>query len=143
MRKQKQLFRHRPDEGVFGDCQRTVFACLLDLSPEEVPHEHRTMSNGEQQDIFRAWLQGRGWTTVSFAFQCEPAEVLTLMKAMNPGVYYMLSGESRTGCNHVVIALDDEIVWDPSLDDSGIIGRCDDGFTWVEFLVPASMTRTS
>ena len=80
---------------------------------------------------------------MSFAFQCEPAEVLTLMKAMNPGVYYMLSGESRTGCNHVVIALDDEIVWDPSLDDSGIIGRCDDGFTWVEFLVPASMTRTS
>jgi hypothetical protein len=52
----------------------------------------------------------------------------------------MLSGRSRTGVNHVVVCQGGQIVCDTSLNDSGIVGRCDDGYHWVAFLVPASQT---
>lgn len=132
----KQLFRHRPDEGVFGDCQRTAIACLLDLDPSQVPHHHRHLPDGEQRRLLDEWLAPRGLKVVFMAFRCEPAEMLAVMKVANPGLFYMLSGTSRTGVNHVVIAQDDRVVHDPSLDDSGIIGPCDDGCTYIEFLVP-------
>jgi hypothetical protein len=45
----------------------------------------------------------------------------------------------QIGTAHVVIALNDAIVWDPALDDSGIVGPADDGYYWIEFLVPAQI----
>lgn len=137
MTPQKQLFRHKPDEGVFGDCARTAIACLLDLAPEEVPHHQRVLEDGEQRELFDAWLRPRGFAIAFMAFSEPPARMMEIMKANNPGVYYLLSGLSRTGCNHVVICLDGQIVWDPSLDDAGIVGPCDDGCTYIELLVPA------
>lgn len=135
----KQRFRHRPDDGVFGDCARTVLACLLDIEPEEVPHHHRPLADGEQRRLFDEWLSDRGLKLAFFAFPGEPQTMMDVMKVANPGLLYMLSGTSRTGCNHVVIAQDDRVIHDPSLDDAGIIGPCDDGCTYIEFLVPSLM----
>lgn len=135
----KQLFRHRPEDGVFGDCQRTAIACLLDIDPAEVPHHHRTMEDGEQRRLMDEWLKDRGLALMFLAFAAEPARMLEVMKVSNPGVFYLMSGTSRTGCNHVVICRDDQIVHDPSIDDSGIIGPCDDGCTYIEFLIPRLM----
>ena len=59
---------------------------------------------------------------------------LACVDAWNPGQAFMLTGQSRTGCNHVVIAQSGAIIHDPSLDDSGIVGCCDDGLWWVSFL---------
>jgi hypothetical protein len=48
----KQLFRHKPDEGVFGDCFRTAIACILELDAiptEDVAHAlfcAKTFSDG-------------------------------------------------------------------------------------------------
>ena len=132
----KQLYLHEPENGTWGDCQRTVIACMLDMRPEDVPHLNRKVDyEGEQQDHFRSWLADRELALVSFAFQLDPEDVLIFMSKFNPGVHYMLSGYSRTGCNHVVIALDDKIVHDPSLTDAGIVGRCDNDHTYVEFIV--------
>jgi hypothetical protein len=42
---------------------------------------------------------------------------------------------SRTNVDHSVIAFENQIVHDPSLNNSGIIAPCDDGFIWVTFIV--------
>ena len=34
----KQLHKHDPDNGVWGDCHRTAIGCLLDIEPELIPN---------------------------------------------------------------------------------------------------------
>lgn len=131
----KQLFRHDPAKGVYGDCWRTVIACLLDLPVDSIPHEHRTYADGEQQTIIRTFLADHGLTLAFLALQGTPDDLLHTMGVSNPEVYWLLSGTSRTGCNHVVICRGGEIVHDTSLTDSGIVGPCDDGLTYVDMLV--------
>jgi len=54
MRFHKQLItNHNPESGIFGDCQRTAIACLLDKHPSDVPHfaTPETWNNGETFDL--------------------------------------------------------------------------------------------
>ncbi|HEY0684719.1 MAG TPA: hypothetical protein VGD45_20450 [Steroidobacter sp.] len=145
MIKRKQLFRHDPANGVYGDCHRTAIACLLDLEPDQVPHfgEHYTDSETFHRRESE-WLETRGWCTVSVAYNASLDDVLRCQGFMNPDVLYLLGGKSRTGCGHTVIGCGDRIIWDPSLDDSGIIGPFDsDGLYWVTYLVPLAMRRAA
>jgi hypothetical protein len=41
--------------------------------------------------------------------------------------------------NHTVVCRGGRIEWDPSMDDAGIVGPCDDGFYWVTWLIPAAL----
>lgn len=136
LKRQKQAFRHSPSEGVFGDCYRTCVATLLGVDRDLVPHHAGDLPDGNQTALMRTWLLARGYTLACFAFAADPSEVLHLMQTVNPLTPYMLGGTSKTGTNHVVIALGGEIIWDPSLNDSGIIGRQDDEHTWVEVITP-------
>ena len=43
MIEQKQLYRHKPTEGSYGDCWRTCLACILDRNPETIPHYYSTL----------------------------------------------------------------------------------------------------
>lgn len=137
---QKQLFRHKPDEGQIGDCYRTVLACLLDLHPTQVPHFAEMTWGNQGIDEFNrqveAWLNDCGYTKIRlvFAEHATLDDVLKYHAWANPGRFYLLSGFSRTGCNHVVIGLNDQIHWDPSQDDSGIVGPMDHGHYEVEYL---------
>lgn len=135
IKRQKQAFLHKPEEGVFGDCYRTCIAILLGVDRDCVPHFYAT-EDGQQSDQAREWLMERGYQLTQFAFQTEPSEVLNVMHVVNPLTPYMLCGFSATGCNHCVIALGDEIVCDPSLTDAGIVGAQDDGFTWACVITP-------
>jgi hypothetical protein len=132
----KQLFRHCPDEGIWGDCYRSAIASVLDLHPSDVPH---VMDKGATSDTADAkmavWLASRGLCIIQIAWGGGDMQAaLTTQKYINPDRYYLLSGKSRTGCNHVVVCLNDGIVHDPSLDDAGIIGPCiEDGYFWLEF----------
>ena len=58
------------------------------------------------------------------------------MSANNPDVYWLLTATSRTGVHHVVVCRNGEIAHDPSQTDAGIVGPCDDGYWWVEFVGP-------
>ncbi len=144
MIKRKQLFRHRPDEGIIGDCHRTAIACLLDLEPEAVPHY------GEQyfddpvlfNAAFEGWLKRVGYRTVVVPYDCALDQLMASVGQQNGGAYYLLGGMSRTGVNHTVICCGNEIAHDPSIDDAGIVGPCDDGYYWVTFLVPNFMYAT-
>ena len=135
MTPQKQLLRHDPDNGVYGDCFRTTLACLLDLAPAEVPHfMDGAVSDATGVDAANAWLAKRRMMLICFPFDCGLDLLFATMAKLNPGVHYLLTGESRSGVNHCVVCRDDRIVWDPSLTDAGIVGPTSEGHYWINVL---------
>lgn len=133
----KQLFRHRPDQGTWGDCYRTAVACLLDLAPGDVPHVYDKGVDGETgMAVMRDFLASRGFVSVAMIYPGEWSleEVLAHREQQVPGCAFLLIGRSRNNTDHVVVAKGGTLVWDPSLDDSGIVGPCGDGFWWCEYL---------
>lgn len=140
MRPQKQAFKHDPKNGVFGDCYRTSIAALLDLDRDQVPHFMDgcdTADDCKQKRTYQDvddWFRARGLTRIVVIFNADLVDVLNSIKHCNPGLAFLLTGQSSNGTNHVVVCRDGQIVCDPALDDSGIIGPCDDGYFWVEFI---------
>lgn len=131
MKPQNQLFAHDPANDVFGDCHRACIASILELPIEEV--EHFAVDN-PSSEVFetriRGWCRSRGYTYTTFMYDVDPR---TFMEAINPGIYYILGGESSIGVSHSVVCLDGEIVHDPS--DNGIIGPSeDDGFYYIDIV---------
>lgn len=136
MRRIKQKFRHDPGSGVWGDCMRTVLACMLDMERDLVTHYQGEQSAEEFNARFEAFLAPFGIVRLEVPIMSDSVDAALAWGAIrSKGLPYLLSGTSRTGCNHVVICEGDQIVWDPSLNDSGIIGPCDDGFFWIDWLV--------
>ena len=144
MTPRKQIFRHDPDNGGWGDCYRTAWACLLDLEPKEVPHFcDQGRGDKESDRLLKEWLAARGLTyfRVLFGGDLEVQKILDTVMLCNPGTFALLSGESRNGTNHIVIIRDGEIVHDPAQDDSGITGPCDNGY--FEVMVPVPLAISS
>lgn len=149
MKPQKQLFRHKPSEGIYGDCHRTAIAIVLDLDAADVPHfmDGSAGQGGadDAHDRCEAWLNERGIATINILFPgaVPVEEILTTIAACNPRgrPAFILGGRSRNGVNHSVVACDGEIVCDPSLNDSGIIGPCEDGFYWLTFFGHLDATK--
>ena len=136
----QQLFKHDPDNGIFGDCWRTCVASILNLSPEAVPHVH-TPDHELFKASMKSFLASRGLAIVAFAFDCDLDVVQRLMRNLNPGVHYMLMGQSGRGeWNHIVVCKDGEIVHDTS--GSGIVGPCVDAgdgrHFWIEVIAQLS-----
>lgn len=150
MKVQKQLFRHKPDEAIYGDCHRTAIACALGLDAHEVPHfMNGTNGKGpapEAHNEVEKWLNERGITQINMIFDGSLSVEMVLQSVKNinqssSGFCYILGGESATGVNHSVVCCDGAIVCDPSLDDAGIVGPCDDGFYWVTFFGSTQATH--
>lgn len=143
MIERKQLFRHDPESGVIGDCYRTALACILDLEPEDFPHVG--IEQWRDPDLFNKHfekhLESIGFSMVQIAWN-NLVGMLNSMEIANPGVYYVIGGESRNGCGHVVVACGGEIVWDPAQDNSGLVAPFkEDGLYWATFLVPSRFKR--
>jgi len=137
MKYHKQLFKHDPDNGVIGDCQRTAIACILNLDVEEVPHfgEKHWLDTVAFNKAIDDWLELRNLACVNSCYDCSLETVLEWQNN-NPNCYYMLVGESGNGTNHVVIGRGDKIIHDPAIDCSGIVGPDNQGLYWVTHLVP-------
>lgn len=138
MKFHKQLFRHDPANGIIGDCQRTVFACLLDKdSPADVPHFGEKYIDDQEGwvESIQTYLRGEGYYHVEYAFNGTLDQIMAVHQNINPNLYYLLTGKSKNNTNHVVIARGNQIVWDPAIDDAGIVGPADDGFYWVGHLI--------
>ncbi|MCW2764008.1 MAG: hypothetical protein JWR85_4209 [Marmoricola sp.] len=133
----KQLFRHKPPE-TYGDCARTVYACMLDIQPADVPHfgELYWDKPEEWRKAELDWFNSQGYQLLTLAYSDKLENIHGSIATLNPNVYYMLSGTSRNECNHLVICRNGEIVHDPAQDDSGIIGPCDDGYYWIYYIIP-------
>lgn len=138
MKPQKQLNRHDPKNGIYDDCHRTAIACVLDMDANDVPHFMDGRDAGASHEAAEAWLNERGITQINVLFGDTSSleDVLTSIKNYNatsgPHVF-ILGGRSRNDVNHSVVCCDGEIVCDPSIDNSGIVGPCDDGYWWVTF----------
>lgn len=143
MIKRKQLFKHQPELGIYGDCHRTAIACLMDLEPEEVPHFGTDFEDAEKfNQRVDEYLASQFLAQISVVYDCDLEIILKHMATLNPNAYYLLSGTSKTGVNHTVCALGGEIIWDPSTTDAGIIGPCDDGLYWITHIVPSFMVKS-
>ncbi len=123
----KQLFLHDPDNGQYGDCFRTCVAMLLDVSPEEVPHEHRDCSGWEMEDLVNGYLEPMGLTVarVPTYYPHSPEEFLANYSTYFRNTAYMLSGKSPRGTQHVVVIDRDGRMHDPHPDDTGLTGHSD------------------
>lgn len=134
----KQLFRHDPPR-TWGDCHRTAIACILNMRPQDVPHFFDNCIDNspapEQHAHCAMWLERRGIIQIQIMFSGESslADVLSTMAGLNPGIAFILGGQSKNRVNHSVVVLNGEIFCDPSLDDAGIIGPMDDGNWWLTF----------
>lgn len=129
----RQANRHRPAEGLFGDCHRTCIAMLLGVERDTVPNfgvhygDHPAWSAAVD-----AYLQPLGLSefSVPFAGENEPPALWAMMESLNPGVPFIFAGRSRSGVNHSIVVRAGE-AFDPHPDDAGIVGPCDDGLYWV------------
>lgn len=137
---QKQKIRHNPAAGEFGDCHRTAIAILFGLDAEEVEHfaDHGIDDHEKFNRRVDDWLTDRGFAQISIPYEgLQPlSNLLETFNVLARGVYWLLAGTSRTGCNHSVVCRGGVIIADPSQTNAGIIGPCDDGFYWATFLLP-------
>jgi hypothetical protein len=134
-----QLYRHQPHNEIFGDCQRTALACLLDLEPWEVPHFVQREQTGQASswdEDQRAFLASRGLHAVDVAFGGELEDVLRYMQERNPGTLYILAGRSPRGTDHAVVACGGGFEWDPHPSGGFLVGPTSNGYYELTFLVP-------
>lgn len=137
---------HNPDEGVWGDCARTVLACLLDKdSVEEVPHFYDGTWDQEgierAFDAFKKWVEDQGKTLIRVAYLYDgpPEPLVQHISSGNPGLPFILIGESPNGTGHTVICQDGVIIHDPQGRPNPIIGPHPTTGTYqVEFVVPVA-----
>lgn len=144
LKPQKQIVKHDPKKGLFGDCFRTAVAVAIGRDLNEVPHVAEHGAEG-MHDRMRAWLRSEGMDIflVNFDQNCTFENILALSSQMNPGIPMLASGRSpRHDCNHVVVILDGEVVCDPATGEpSGpecFTGPCDnegEKFWFVEIIV--------
>lgn len=140
----KQNNIHNVAEGVIGDCYRTCLACLLDLRPGSVPHFveidgwDKPPAESRVNELTRQWLNGWGYDFIEIAWSglSDPQQALDILGGCAPDIYYIFSGLSRNGTNHSVIGLNNNIVHDPAIDNSGIVGPMTSGQYTAMFLVP-------
>lgn len=141
IRNLKNLCRHDPENGSWGDCHRTCFAAILGVEQADVPHFFDQDRGGEAgNEIADAWLAERGLVqgTVVFPGETDFDLLLQTLGHSMPGVAVILGGRSRNGTDHSVVLLAGEIVCDPT--DGGIVGPCKTGFYHVTFFSPAPGT---
>ena len=133
----KQLVKHDPKNGQYGDCARTCIACLLDLPPRSVPHLFENgMIDGEVfWQRMDEWLAKLGLKSFGVPYDADVTDVLKTVGHYFPETYYMLGAASRTA-DHFVIAKGDKIVHDPAGHSPDSINRGSDGFVWVYVFIP-------
>lgn len=131
-----QTVMHDPENGIHGDCMRTALACLLELPVDTVPH---FLHDGCDGEVFSRrideFLETLDLALLAIPFEDTPVNVMMSMESTNPDTRFLLSGLSPRGINHVVVAMNSEIIHDPHPSRAGLVGPCKSGYTWVEFLV--------
>lgn len=135
----KQLIKHDPANGKWGDCYRTAWGCLLDIPPEEIPH-FVDQGRDDCDVLLAAWLKEQGLRRVCFPLNGEMPmkDALHFMREWNPDVYYLFSGSSVVA-NHVVVALNNKIIHDPAGRKRPFVGPASDGCWWIDVAVPLSV----
>ena len=143
MIRHKQLYRHNPATGEIGDCFRTCLACVLDAERvEDIPHFFADVWPPGELDPEIAELaitSAQKWLLENSAFGYIE---FPLAASNNERLFKWLRSycSDRTplivGCTsknggHAVVVFPDGEIWDPSLDNSGMVGPMKDGYYWI------------
>lgn len=128
---------HMPGRGQYGDCHRAVMASLFEIPISDVPYFNEDGPGADRFDArVSAWLAERNLSSVTFPLQGSIQSVLEGVAKCCPSAFWMLSGTSRGGLDHMVICRGAEVVHDPAPAIKGLAGPCTNGFYWATFLVP-------
>ena len=136
-----QKYQHDPENGTYGDCFRTALACIMDLQRDDVPHFMDGVNDCDKDKTWErinTWLKENHQSALFFVAYSDSdlSNLLQSMKILNPGIPYLLAGQSVRGFAHQVVACDDKIIWCPADGKDGkLIGPCDDGYYWVNLVV--------
>lgn len=128
---------HNPSEGRYGDCYKTCLACLFEVDPNTIPDvtEAMWLSEDEFLRVYEEWLRSIGYASIHVPMAHSLETVLEWSNKLNPDVYHLLTGHSKNRVPHVVVCLNGQIIWDPSIDKSGIIGPVE-GYYWLTYFTP-------
>lgn len=139
MIKHKASVKHSPPD-TYGDCLRASVASILDVEDVAfVPHFFGDGCDAETAIArLNKFLASYGLKTFFIHFHHDnPLQlVLDTMGETNPGVHYLLFGQTA-GLDHVVIALNNKIVHDTSWYVTPIEGASSDG--WYTVMVFVSL----
>ena len=141
---QRQRHEHRPDQGVYGDCHRTAYACVLDLPLDEVPNfGHGCPTSDEFHRRCNEFLLGRGLRRFCIMItEGDFSSWLAWMKTHFSDVVYILGARSPGGTMHSVVCRGGRVILDPytgTVDDGTLSSLDSDrGLYRIEFFVPAS-----
>lgn len=141
----KQLYKHRPDLGTYGDCHRTVIASLLEVPQESIPNfgiHYDSYVDFEAAE--RKYLLSQGLVAMSVAYAGDLKNVLAAISSQQPNLHFILGGLSERGIEHSVIACNGVIVMDPVIggpDENALTGPCKDGYWWVTHLISTKFVK--
>lgn len=116
---QKQLVRHDPANGKFGDCYRTAVAVVLGCDASEIPHVcEKGRRNADDLDgliAMREFLRSNGLAISKSVFNGELTWTAfrEWMAKFNPDTAFIATGQSTRGVNHCVVMIGGEVVCDP------------------------------
>lgn len=118
MKKLKQTRLHNPPESM-GNCFPTVIACFLDLnSPEDVLQIQEKHEEDDWNIQIYNWLYDRGW------------EWSVGREHLYDDSYYLVSGKTERGTQHVCIYQNGKLYHDPHPSDAGLVEE-----TGIELLI--------
>jgi hypothetical protein len=144
MIEQTQAYFHKPEEGQIGDCWRTCVACVLNISKELIPHYYQEFWMGtvdiapQVQAATNKFLSNRyGLKYVEYPIEANMEQLRIYI------THYYKDHPVIIGCNskhggHSVVMMNEDYIWDPSIDKSGCVGPMKDGYFWLGFLVKTS-----
>lgn len=135
----KQTVPHVPSMGLYGDCHRVVIACMLNKSPEEVPHFHEGLPPiPESGEEFERRVDEYLATQNLQQFQVRYQDNLRVRDVLREsrGAMCILSGTSVGKVDHSVLVHDCKIVVDPSPCNVGINGPMSNNYYSLTFLIP-------
>ncbi len=141
MQEHKQLFLHKPEEGIIGDCFRTCAACILDKRPDELPHGFGEFWEGKDVIVtpkvhaqLNKILANWDCRFIEYPLDCTREQLGTYLRHYYTDLHMIIGCNSKNG-GHSVVMRNDDYIWDPSIDNSGCVGPMDDGYYWVGMLV--------
>ena len=145
MKEFKQLYLHRPENRLIGDCHRTAIACIMDVEPMFVPHGYGLVWNYDNPDdpetctraeaIINGWLSQFGLRHISTPLQCDLRQLREYIFHYYRGLHVTVGCTSHNGTGHTVVMRDRDYMWDPAIDNSGCAGPMPDGHYWLGTLV--------
>ena len=144
MKPQRQLIKHNPESGQYGDCTRTCVAALLNLDADKVPHFGE---GGVSGDVFwervDTYLSTHGLSAISIPFSMDVGDLLQVLKSQAPN-FYCLLGVGSPNADHSIIVVGDQLVCDPAgYDDLSRFKRDSENVVWVTFIVPSFLKAST